>query len=286
MTLNLNNIRVLRERTGLGLSTCSQMLKECGGNLEEAYNKLRIIGLTKANKISNRITSDGLIAIHINEGYGVLVELNCETDFVARNEKFIDLIANIASIACHTKCTSLDELNTMRYDSINMVQEAVMNMALVLGEKLELSKLQYLSIHNTGIISGYVHGDTYNLGKTGSLVALQTTSQQLDKLKQIGKEIAMHIVAMKPEVLCINDIDLITLEKERSIITSQVKHLNKPKDVIKKIVNGRIAKYFEEVVLLEQKFIKDENVKIADLIANSELGPIILHDYKLMILGL
>jgi elongation factor Ts len=281
--MNPDNVRELRDRTGLGLSDCKKALEECDGDIKKAVDKLRTIGLAKADKKFDRVASDGLIAMHLAENCGVLVELNCETDFVARNEKFIELVSNLAPIAYQGRCTSVDELKNAKYEGVGTVQEAIMNGTSVLGEKLELSKLCYLEAKN-GIIAGYVHGDAYGLGKTGALIALQSSGDKA-KLQEIGKQIAMHVVAMKPEALSIDDLDQMKLNNERSIVEEQVKSLNKPEEVTKKIVDGRMAKYYEEVVLLEQKFIKDDKMKISDFIKSSELSAVKLSNYKLLVLG-
>ncbi len=283
MKMNPDDIRELRDRTGLGLSDCKKALEECDGDIKKAVDKLRTIGLAKADKKSDRVASDGLVVMCLTENYGALVELNCETDFVARNEKFIELVSNLASIAHQERCTSVDELKNAKYESIGTVQEAIMNGTSVLGEKLELSKLCYLEAKD-GVIAGYVHGDVCGLGKIGALIALQSSGDKA-KLQEIGKQIAMHVVAMKPEALSIDDLDQMKLKNERSIIEEQVRGLNKPEEVAKKIVDGRMAKYYEEVVLLEQKFIKDDKMKVSDFIKSSEMSAIKLSNYKLLVLG-
>ncbi|QKX02946.1 elongation factor Ts [Wolbachia endosymbiont of Litomosoides sigmodontis] len=286
MKINQDNIRELRDRTGLGLSDCKKALEECSGNIKEAIDKLRAIGLAKADKKVDRVASDGLIAMHLSESCGVLIELNCETDFVARNEKFIELISNLALIAYQERCTSIDKLKNAKYKGIGTVQEAIINGTSVLGEKLKLSKLCYLEAKN-GVIAGYVHGDVHSLGKTGALVALQSSGDK-SKLQEVGKQIAMHIVAMKPEALSIDNLDQTKVNNERSIIEKQVKGLNKSEEVTKKIVDGRMAKYYEEVVLLEQKFIKDDKMKIFDFMRLSESSvnaSVELSDYKLLVLS-
>ncbi len=232
MKMNPDDIRELRDRTGLGLSDCKKALEECDGDIKKAVDKLRTIGLAKADKKSDRVASDGLVAMCLTENCGVLIELNCETDFVARNEKFIELVLNLASIAHQERCTSVDELKNAKYESIGTVQEAIMNGTSVLGEKLELSKLCYLEAKD-GVIAGYVHGDVCGLGKIGALIALQSSGDKA-KLQEIGKQIAMHVVAMKPEALSIDDLDQMKLNNERSIIEEQVRSLNKPEEVAKK----------------------------------------------------
>lgn len=286
MEIKLNDIRELRDRTGLGLSDCKKALEECGCDIDKAVEKLRTIGLARADKKSDRIAADGLIAMHLCDNCGVLVELNCETDFVARNDKFVELLSKLASIAYEEKCTNVNELKNAKYEGANTVQEVVMNSTSVLGEKLELSKVCYLEAKE-GVVAGYVHGDVHGLGKTGALIALESSGDKL-KLQEIGKQVAMHVVAMKPDALSISDLDQVKLKNEYFIIEEQVKSLNKPEEVTKKIVEGRMAKYYEEVVLLEQKFIKDDKMKISDFIKSSESSvnsAIKLSDYKLLVLG-
>ncbi|QKX02195.1 translation elongation factor Ts [Wolbachia endosymbiont of Dirofilaria (Dirofilaria) immitis] len=286
MKMSLGSIRELRGRTGLGLSDCKKALEECDGDIKKAINRLRAIGLAKADKKINKVTLDGLITMHLSENRGVLIELNCETDFVARNEKFIKLILNLVSIAYRKRCTSVDDLKDAKYEGVGTVQEAIMNTASVFGEKVELSKLCYLEIKD-GIIAGYVHGDMRNLGKVGALVALQSLGDQL-KLQEIGKQIAMHVVAMKPEALSIDGLSYARLNSERFMIEEQVNSLSKPEEITEKIVDGLMAKYYEKVILLEQKFIKDDKMKVSDFIKLSELNvnsSIKLSDYKLLVLG-
>jgi elongation factor Ts len=286
MKINSSDIKELRDRTGLGLSDCKKALEECGGDVDKAADKLRAVGLAKADKKSDRVASDGLIAMHLIENCGVLIELNCETDFVARNERFIELVSNLALLACKERSTGVNELKNVKYGDIGTVQEVVINVSSVLGEKLELNKICHLETKD-GVVAGYVHGSTSSLGKVGALVALQSSGDK-GKLQEVGKQIAMHIVAMKPEALSIDDLDQEKLKNERYIIEEQVKALNKPEEVTKKIVDGRIAKYYEEVVLLEQKFIKDDKMKVSDFIKSSESilnCPIKLSDYKLLVLG-
>ncbi|MGL9682014.1 MAG: translation elongation factor Ts [Wolbachia sp.] len=286
MKMNPDSIKELRSRTGLGLNDCKKALEECNGDVKKAINKLRTIRLAKTDKKFDRVTSDGLIAMHLAKNRSVLIELNCETDFVAKNEKFIELISNLALIAYQERCTSVDELKNAKYQDIGTVQEAIINGTSVLGEKLELGKLCYLEAQN-GIVAGYVHGDVRGLGKIGALVALQSSADK-SRLQEVGRQIAMHVVAMKPEALSIDDLDQAKLSNERSIIEEQVKSLNKPEELIKKIVDGQMAKYYEEVVLLEQKFIRDDKMKISDFIKVSESSvnsTVKLSDYKLLILG-
>ena len=290
MKRKIDDIKELRDRTGSGLSDCKKALEECNGDISKAIEKLRAIGLAKADKKSDRIAADGLIAMHLDNDRGVLVELNCETDFVAINDKFKELVLKLASIACEGKCTNIDELKNAKYEEAGTVQEAIANSVSILGEKLELSKVCYLEVEN-GVVAGYVHSDIpglgKSLGKAGALVALESSGDK-SKLQDIGKQIGMQIVSMKPDALSISDLDQAKLKDEYSIVEEQVKSLNKPEEVMKKIVDGRMAKYYEEVVLLEQKFIKDDKMKVSDFIKSSESSvnaTVKISNYKLLVLG-
>ncbi|WP_333023733.1 translation elongation factor Ts [Wolbachia endosymbiont of Pentidionis agamae] len=279
-------LKELRERTGAGFGDCKKALEECNNDIEKAISYLRVLGIAKANKKIDRVATSGLIAMHIEENSGVLVELNCETDFVARNDRFKHLILDLASLACKERCTKAEDLKNFKYGNVGTVHEAIVNEISVLGEKLELSRVCYLEAKN-GVVFGYAHGSTTNLGTIGALVLLESHGDKV-KLRDIGKQIGMHIVAMKPTALSIENLDQKELLNERFIIEEQVKRLDKSAEVKKKIIDGRISKYYEDTVLLEQKFFRDEKMKIIDFINSKELVlgcPIKLADYKLFSIG-
>lgn len=280
--VDLKTIKLLRDITSAGIGDCKKALEECDGDVEKAVEKLRIIGLTKAGKKSDRAALEGLISMYLTGDYGTLVELNCETDFVARNDKFIELASNLALLSCKERCTSIDDLQDIKYGEIGTVREAIIETSSVLGEKLQLNKICYVEAKN-GVVAGYVHG-AHNLGKIGSLVVLESLADKV-QLEAIGRQVAMHVVAMKPQSLSVNDLDEEKINNELSIITEQVKSLNKPAEIMKKIIDGRMDKYYEEVVLLEQKFIKDDKINVSDFIKLNLDCPAELSEYKLLALG-
>jgi elongation factor Ts len=289
MKINKEDIKLLRDKIGafVSISDCKKALEECNGDVNKAVDKLRIIGLTKAGKKSDRVAMDGLIAMHLEGDSGILIELNCETDFVARNEKFMELARNLALLANREHCINVDDLKNIKYENFGTVYEFIMNESSIFGEKLELKRIHRIE-NKLGVVSGYVHGSTPSLGKTGALVSIESQGDKI-KLQEVGKQIAMHIVAMKPEVLSIHDLDPDKLNNERSIIAEQIKSLNKSEEIAQKIIEGRLSKYYEEVVLLEQKFIKDDKVSIADFIKLNESNlncSIKLLDYKLFTLDI
>ncbi len=288
MKISKEYIKLLRDKIGAfaSISDCKKALEECNGDVNRAVDKLRIIGLAKAGKKSDRVATDGLVAMCLEENSGVLIELNCETDFVARNGKFMELAKNLALLAHKEHCTNTDDLKNLQYENFGTVHELIMNESSIFGEKLELKRMHRME-NKQGVVAGYVHGATPSLGTTGALVSIESLGDKI-KLKEIGKQIAMHIVAMKPEVLSINDIDPEKLNNERSEVAAQIKSLNKPEEIAQKIIEGRMSKYYEEVVLLEQKFIKDDKLSIFDFIKLNESHlncSIKLLDYKLFILG-
>ncbi|OEY86758.1 translation elongation factor Ts [Wolbachia pipientis] len=288
MKTNKEGLKLLRDKIGafVNISDCKKALEECNGDVDKAVEKLRIIGLAKAGKKSDRMATDGLIAMHLGENNGILIELNCETDFVARNEKFMELAENLASLAHKERCINVDDLKNIKYENYATVHEYIMNESSIFGEKLELKRVCYME-NKQGVIAGYVHGLTSSLGKTGALISIESSGDKI-KLQEIGKQIAMHIVAMRPEALSINDLDSEKLHNERSSITAQIKSLNKPEEIANKIIEGRISKYYQEVVLLEQKFIKDDKLSISNFIKVNESNlscSIKLLGYKLFTLG-
>ncbi len=281
--INISDIKVLRNKTGAGISDCKEALKQCGGDIESAIKYLNSKGISNAHKKMDRVASEGLIVVHTEEKSAAMIELNCETDFVARNDRFQDLAKKLASLVHSSSYNDLISFKKSSYDTNNSVEEAVMSEIAVLGEKIDLNRICYLAVES-GIVAGYVHGD---FGKIGALVALESKGDAV-KLQELGKQLAMQIVAMKPEALSIDCLNQEQLEKRRLEITEEVEKLSKPEKVMASIINGRMSKYYEEVVLLEQTFIMDEKMKIADLIKLNESNlnsTIKLSDYKLFVLG-
>ncbi|MBU6235015.1 MAG: elongation factor Ts [Alphaproteobacteria bacterium] len=280
-------IKDLRESSGAGMLDCKKALEENQGNMEAAIDWLRKKGLSKAAKKSGRTTAEGLVAIAANatETRAVCVEVNSETDFVARNEQFQNFVRDVAQIAAKGPNT-VEQLAGTQMGAKN-VADTLTEMIATIGENMTLRRMAALEV-SQGLVATYMHNAVLpSLGKIGVLVALES-SAPADKLRETGKKIAMHIAAAKPEFLDIASVDTAALERERSVLADQARASGKPEDVIQKMVDGRIRKYYEEVVLLEQVFVMDGESKISKVVADAskEAGaPVALKGFVRFALG-
>jgi elongation factor Ts len=285
-------VKDLRERTGAGMMDCKRALTEVAGDMEAAIDWLRKKGLAAAAKKAGRVASEGLVGVAIDDtGNGIagaVVEINAETDFVARNEKFQNLVRNTALIAAKQDYT-VDSLKTAAFpgEESSTVDEEITRLIAVIGENMHLRRLVRLSV-SQGHVASYVHNAVApNLGKIGVLVALESAGDKT-KLAELGKRIAMHVAAANPQALNIEDLDQASLERERTIVTEQARASGRPEEIITKMVDGRLRKFYEEVVLMEQTFIIDGKTKIREMLENAtnEVGaPVHLKAYVRYALG-
>jgi elongation factor Ts len=263
--INAKAVADLREKTGAGMMDCKKALVETAGDLEAAVDFLRKKGLAATAKKAGRITAEGLVAVVTNGTTGAVLELNSETDFVAKNDKFQFLAASLAKnfIAYSGDFESFKTANT------NQIAESI----AVIGENMTLRRAEKLSVSKGAVIS-YVHNAiATGLGKIGVLVALESDASE-DKLTQLGKQIAMHIAATRPESLNVSELDPALVAKERAFIVDQAKSSGKPDAVIEKMVEGRLVKFYEQVVLTEQLFVMDGKTRISQVIedAGKQIG--------------
>jgi len=260
-------IKDLRERTGAGMMDCKKALDENGGNVDQAIDWLRKKGLASAAKKSGRIAAEGLVAVAVSGTSAAVVELNSETDFVARNDQFQALVEEVAKVALNV--SDVEALKTQKTTNGKTVNEAVTEAIATIGENMNLRRCAKLSVKE-GIVASYVHSAVKaGLGKIGVLVALESTGKK-EALEALGKQIAMHIAAAKPEALNREQVDSSSLERERNVLREQALASGKPAEVVEKMIEGRIRKYYEEVVLLEQLFVIDGKTKISDVIKAAE----------------
>lgn len=270
-------VKDLRERTGAGMMDCKRALMEVNGDMEAAIDWLRKKGLAAAAKKAGRVASEGLIGAAIDDmsqgTAGAVVEINAETDFVARNDKFQNLVRNTALIAAKEDYT-VDSLKTASFPGESAtVDEEITRLIAVIGENMHLRRLVRLSV-SQGHVASYVHNAVApNLGKIGVLVALESSGDKA-KLADLGKRLAMHVAAANPQALNIENLDPASLERERTIVTEQARASGRPEEIIAKMVDGRLRKFYEEVVLMEQTFIIDGKTKIREMLesATKELG--------------
>jgi len=275
---DLSLIKKLREATGCGIADCNKALAENKDDFEKSVDWLRKKGLASAAKKTGRIASEGAVAVCVQGNKASIVEVNSETDFVARNEKFQNFVAQIAK-----------EVITFGDDIVKFQaakDEEVKSQIGVIGENINIRRINNVNVSN-GLIVSYVHNATApNMGKIAVLVAFESAADK-GKLEELGKQIAMHIAAAKPDALAIESVDPSKLARETDVLKDQARASGKPESIIDKMIEGRIRKYYEEVVLLEQLFVMDDKMKIKDLLANfsKENGATKITDFKLFILG-
>ena len=265
-------VKDLREKTGAGMMDCKKALAEAGGDMDAAVDWLRKKGLSAAAKKSGRVAAEGLVAVASAGTSAVVVEVNAETDFVARNDAFQALAVQVAKIALETGADA-EALKTQAYPSGGTVQDALTNLVATIGENMTLRRVAHLKV-TQGIVASYVHNALApNLGKIGVLVALESTADA-SRLQELGKQIAMHVAAARPEALNIADVDGKALERERNVLADQARASGKPEEIIAKMVDGRLRKYYEEVVLMEQVYVVDGETRVSQVVekAAKDLG--------------
>ena len=283
--VSANLVKQLREKTGAGMMDCKKALVESDGNFEAAEDWLKSKGLSAAAKKADRVTAEGLTGIYVSGKQGAVVELNSETDFVARNENFQSLLTKICNSAINS--SNIDDLKLSKLDNGKTVEEEIKENIAVIGENINLRRMDKISV-SEGVISSYVHNhEAPNMGKISVLVAFESGADK-QELKSFGRQIAMHIAAMRPQSLDISSLDQNLVERERNIFKDQARASGKPENIIEKMVEGRVRKFYEEVVLEEQIFVIDGKTKIKDALKQKgeELGsPIKLTSFVRFELG-
>ena len=264
-------VKDLRERTGAGMMDCKKALTENGADIEAALDWLRKKGLAAAQKKAGRTAAEGLVGMALDNGRGALVELNSETDFVARNEGFQDAVAKLAALGL-TVDGGLDILKGSEIEG-QTADEYVTGLIATIGENMNLRRYATLKVRE-GVVAGYVHSAAApGLGKIGVLVGLESSGDK-EKLAALGKQIAMHVTSANPRWVARDDVDGAAVERERAILADQARASGRPDHVIEKMVEGRMRKYFEEVVLAEQAFIMDTDKSVGRVLeeAASDVG--------------
>lgn len=266
--ISADMIKTLRETTGAGMLDCRKALTENNGDMETAIDWLRKKGLSAAAKKSGRVAAEGVVAALTQGTTGAVIELNSETDFVSRNEQFQKLAAEIAKLAL-TAAGDVEKLKAAAYPGTGKtVQEEVANAVGVIGENINLRRTATLSVAQ-GAVASYIHNAVApGMGKIAILVGIETAGDST-KAEAFGRQIAMHIAAARPDALTTADVDAAKLDRERAVYREQAQASGKPADVIEKMVDGRVRKYYEEVVLLEQLFVIDGKTKISQVVADA-----------------
>ena len=267
MSVTAALVKELREKSGAGMMDCKKALAETNGDMEAAIDWLRTKGLATAAKKSGRVASEGLVAFSVDGTTGAVVELNAETDFVARNTEFQEFASTLASLSIGAD--DIDGLSAVDYPGTgrNVAEELTHKIATI-GENMSLRRMAKLSV-NAGAIVSYMHNATApGLGRIGVLVALESNADA-GVLEGLGKQIAMHIAATSPASLSVEDLDEEAVAREREVLIEQAKASGKPQEIAEKMVQGRMKKYYQEVVLLEQTSVIDGETRIADVVANA-----------------
>ncbi len=253
----MEHIKELRERTGAGIVDCKNALAESGGDLEKAIDILRKKGIAKAAKRGDRDAKEGSIIIAVNDAgtEGYIFEMNAETDFVVRNDQFKNLAdAVLAAAKTHAPASS-EELLALKMADGSTVDEALQHLSGVIGEKIVLGRYERLT--STGTVAGYAHPQ----GNIGVLVALSTPNSG-----ETARDIAMHIAAANPRYINSSEVDPAEMEKEKEIYREQLTKEGKPAEMLEKILMGKMNKYYEEVCLIDQEFVKDDKKKVKDIL--------------------
>ena len=268
MAITASMVKELRETSGAGMMDCKKALAETDGDMEAAIDWLRTKGLSKAAKKSGRIAAEGLIAIAAEGNKAAVVEVNAETDFVSRNEQFQELARNIASVTVSAG-SNLDDILAAAYPGGASVADTITNAVATIGENMNVRRGEVMSVEN-GVVSAYMHSATApGLGRLGVLVALESTGD-VEKLDALGKQIAMHVAATNPMAATTDELDPAAVEREKAVFSEQAKASGKPDNIIEKMVEGRLRKFYEEVVLLKQTFVIDGENTVEQAIKNAE----------------
>jgi len=286
-TISATLVKDLRDKTGAGMMDCKAALNETQGDMEAAVDWLRTKGLAKAAKKAGRVAAEGLIGLAADAKEAALVEVNSETDFVARNDTFQAMASGIATAALAAK-GDLDKLAKAKFPgSSASVADTIKEMIGTIGENMTLRRTAYLAV-NKGTIATYMHNVMApGLGKIGVIVALESAGD-IEQLKNFGKQVAMHIAAANPQSVEIESLDQTVIERERAVLTEQAKESGKAGPVIEKMVEGRLRKFYEEVVLLAQAFVHDPETTVAKAVAAAEKAagaPIKITGFRRFALG-
>lgn len=262
-------VKDLREKTGAGMMDCKKALTENNGDFEAAVDWLRKKGLAAAAKKSSRVAAEGLVGVAVSGTTGAVAEVNSETDFVARNEQFQALVKAAAEVALASKTTDVETIKGKPCPGTShTVGEEITRLVATIGENMNLRRATCLSVQQ-GVVVSYIHNAlANNMGKIGVLVALESTGDAA-KLQELGRKLAMHVAAANPQALTIADVDPAAIERERSVLTEQAASSGKPAEVIAKMVEGRLRKFYEEIVLLEQIFVMDNETRISGVVAQA-----------------
>lgn len=277
--INANDIRILREKTGVGMMECKKALIETAGNMDQAIEYLRNKGLTTASKKAGRIAAEGLVNAYVddNKKVGVLLEINCETDFVVMNAAFQKFVQDITKIIVTENPTDVSVLSSLPMADDRTVEEVLTEMIQIIGEKINIRRFVRYKVKGIGAIHSYIHSDSLEKGKEGVILecsASNIKNTTTSEFASFQNDLALQIAAYRPEYVRKEDVPVDILEHEKVIYMAQAMNEGKSKAIAEKITQGKIDKFYKEVCLLEQPYLKDDSKSISDILQdiNTKLG--------------
>ena len=287
--ISAEHIKLLREKTGAGMMDCKKALVENDGDISKATSWLRKKGIAKAEKKSSRVAAQGLVGLKTCDNFSLLLEINSETDFVSKNQDFQSFVDNILDIGISKK-HSIDSLLEAQYTNNETVAVALQNLVAKIGENIVIRRLSYLDADSKNTVFGsYVHNKINdNIGRMACVVKMFSNDNSNKAVIDLANKIAMHITALKPLALDEKSLDTAFIEKEREIYTSQLKASGKPENIIDKIVDGKVKKYLSEVTLINQNWVLEPSLTLAQVLKdfnNNNNDDLSIIDFKLLILG-
>lgn len=266
MEITASMVKELREKSNAGMMDCKKALQETGGDTEKAMDYLREKGLSKASKKADRIAAEGLTHALISDDgkSGVVVEVNSETDFVAKNEEFRDFVKLVAKVALNNEPADLEALKADKSENGRTIQEMLTDKIAKIGENMSVRRFASEKV-NEGRVVSYIHAG----GKISVIVALESEGDK-EALNVLGKDLAMQVAAMNPKYITVDDVDAEFIAHEKEVLVAQALNEGKPKNIVEKMVDGRLQKELKEVCLLEQAFVKDADITVKKYIENTE----------------
>ena len=253
-----SDVKDLRERTGAGMLDCKKALEACEGNMEKAIDWLREKGISKAAKKEGRVAAEGICTIKVDGDTAVILEVNSETDFVSKNQEFLDFTSYLTDVVLKEDAKTVEEVLAIK-DGEETVNDKLIAITAKIGEKISFRRFEKLTKSSDEVFGSYIHMG----GKIGALSIIKGASEE------VAKDVSMHIAAMAPVCLTKEDVPAEMLEHEKTVIKEQVMNEGKPADIAEKMVNGRINKYYKEICLNEQEFIKDSSVNVSTYVKNN-----------------
>ncbi|MBB3148022.1 elongation factor Ts [Phyllobacterium trifolii] len=269
MSITAAQVKELREISGAGMMDCKTALTETNGDMEAAVDWLRAKGISKADKKAGRTAAEGLVGVASNGKKAVVVEVNSETDFVARNDAFQDIVRNVANVALTTDGSTAAVAAAAYPSSGKSVVDTIKDAVGTIGENLSFRRSAALTV-NEGVVATYIHNAVSDgLGKLGVLVAIETTGNA-DVAQAFGRQVAMHVAATNPLALTAAEVDPAAVEREKAVFTESARQSGKPENIIEKMVEGRLRKFYEEVVLLSQAFVINPDLTVEAALKEAE----------------